>query len=30
LKVEKDHFILIFILHAMKYIFEAQYSPKQS
>jgi hypothetical protein len=30
LKVEKEHFILIFILHAMKYIFEAQYSPKWS
>jgi hypothetical protein len=30
LKVEKNHFNLIFILHAMKYIFEAQYSPKRS
>jgi hypothetical protein len=30
LKIEKDHFILIFILHAMKYIFETQYSPIQS
>jgi hypothetical protein len=30
LKVEKYHLILIFILHAMKYIFEAQYSPKRS
>jgi hypothetical protein len=30
LKVEKEHFILIFVLHAIKNIFEAQYSPQWS
>jgi hypothetical protein len=28
LKVEKDNFNLFFILNAIKYIIEAQYSPK--
>jgi hypothetical protein len=30
LEIEKNHFIFLFILHAIKYILEAQYSPKQS